>query len=573
VQIASYRDPECQWTLKDMFEKAANPARLFAGVVWQFVPGEDDHCFELSFPPEQVRTKMIHDKRSKGVCWARSKTQKLWRGEEFTLQIDSHMRFEQDWDAKLIRMCRQVQSPKPVITCYPAGYSPPDKKKTGYVFSMAARKFKQDGVLTMEGRAIPTEQAPAHPIPGVFSSACFLFAPSQIITEIPYDPRLYFFGEEITLAVRLWTHGWDLFYPNEPIVYHDWKRTRRRTHFDDHPNWDTLDTLSVKRVRHILGIDKSSDPSVLEELEKYGLGEERTLEEYQRYSGVNFAKRLLGPQAKRGAPYPPFVRNGEHEPPDLRIMTKPPQTHKPRKVFESPGGVVYDDFLPEDLYEKVYHYACVSDYERINTHGRVKKVWRIRDGFPLRSRLDLFYFANEARRPKPKPDWAYPTNTTLDGFAEHLNRLAPKAASYIGKSKQDWDRFSATAWIYPRGTALSLHDDGSGIYSGAFTYFLNPHWDIHWGGLLLFIDQHASRALQDYKTPENVMDYYNGKWIEPLENQFVLDPGLAHCIFPKRNRVVFIHPEAYHLVTKVYDDAGDQCRMSLAGFFHKPKKK
>ena len=572
VQIASYRDPECQWTLKDMFEKAANPNRIFAGVVWQYVPEEDDYCFELTFPPRQVRTKMIHAKHSKGVCWARSKTQKLWSGEEFTLQIDSHMRFEQDWDAKLIRMCKQVQSPKPVLTCYPAGYSPPNKKKTGYVFSMGARKFKRDGVLTMEGRAIPVKQAPATPIPGVFCSACFLFAPSAIITEVPYDPLLYFFGEEITLAVRLWTHGWDIFYPNEPILYHDWKRKRRRTHFDDHHNWDELDSLSVRRVRHLLGIEQSSDAAVVEGIENYGLGDQRSLEEYQRYSGVNFLKRHLSSQAKQGAPYPPFAKNGKHKQ-KFRIMTKALDTHKPHKVFECPGGVVYDDFLPEDLYRKVYHYACATDYERINTRGRVKKVWRIRDGFPLRSLLNLFYFADEARRPKPKPDWVYPSNTALDGFAEHLNQLAPKAAPYIGRAKKDWDRFSATAWIYPRDTALSLHDDGSGIYSGAFTYFLNPHWDIHWGGLLLFIDPRACQALQDYKTPENVVDYYDRKWIEPVENSFIWEPGLAQCIFPKRNRIVFIHPEAYHLVTKVYNDAGDNNRMSLAGFFQKPKKK
>jgi hypothetical protein len=258
---------------------------------------------------------------------------------------------------------------------------------------------------------------------------------------------------------------------------------------------------------------------VLEDIERFGLGQERSLEEYQHYSGINFAQQRIKPYAKQGTPFPPFSRNGTHIEQDLPVTTMSPKVHKPRKVFESPGGVVYDDFLPEDIYQQVYHFACVSDYERINTHGRVKKVWRIRDGFPLRSLLNLYYFADNARCPKPKPDWAYPTNTPLDLFAEHLNQLAPQAAPYIGKAKRDWDRFSATAWIYPRDTALSLHDDGSGIYSGAFTYFLNPHWDIHWGGLLLFIDPHASQALQDY------------------------------------------------------DDAGDNCRMSLAGFFQKPKKK
>src|SRR5262245_9606579 len=134
VQIASYRDPECQWTLEDMFDQAAHPDQIFAGVVWQYVPEEDSHCFTKRFPPDRVRTRMIHAKHSKGACWARSKTQKLWQGEEFTLQIDSHMRFEKDWDLKLMRMCQQSHSAKPVITCYPAGYTPPNHKKSGYVF-------------------------------------------------------------------------------------------------------------------------------------------------------------------------------------------------------------------------------------------------------------------------------------------------------------------------------------------------------------------------------------------------------------------------------------------------------
>ena len=188
VQIASYRDPECQWTLKDMFEKATNPDRVFAGVVWQYVPEEDNGCFVVETRPNQVRTKMVHAQDSKGVCWARSKTQKLWRGEDYTLQIDSHMRFEPDWDQKLIHMCAQTASPKPIITGYPPAYTPPDKLDTGYIFSMGARKFDSHGIFTMVGRPIKVEDAPAAPIPGLFCAAGFLFAPSAVIQEIPYDP-------------------------------------------------------------------------------------------------------------------------------------------------------------------------------------------------------------------------------------------------------------------------------------------------------------------------------------------------------------------------------------------------
>ena len=163
VQVVSYRDPECQWTLRDMFRKATNPDRVFAGVVWQYLPGADDHCFVVQSRPYQVRTRMLEAKYSKGVCWARSKVQRLWQGEPYTLQIDSHMRFEPDWDQKLIHMLGLTGSCKPVITCYPAGYTPPNKLKRGYIFSMGAKGFTKDGIFTMEGRAIRVEDAPALP--------------------------------------------------------------------------------------------------------------------------------------------------------------------------------------------------------------------------------------------------------------------------------------------------------------------------------------------------------------------------------------------------------------------------
>ncbi len=104
VQIASYRDTECQWTVKDLFEKAEHPERVFVGICWQFDPDMDDGCFLVETRPEQQRIVKFHVKDSRGVCWARHEVQKLWRGEEYTLQIDSHMRFVQNWDSRMIAM-------------------------------------------------------------------------------------------------------------------------------------------------------------------------------------------------------------------------------------------------------------------------------------------------------------------------------------------------------------------------------------------------------------------------------------------------------------------------------------
>lgn len=44
VSVAAFRDADCQWTLRDLFVKAAHPGRVFVGVVWQ-IDSEADAGF------------------------------------------------------------------------------------------------------------------------------------------------------------------------------------------------------------------------------------------------------------------------------------------------------------------------------------------------------------------------------------------------------------------------------------------------------------------------------------------------------------------------------------------------
>jgi len=83
--------------------------------------------FEIGTRPEQVRRIDFHAKESRGVCWARNKVQSLWEGEEFTLQIDSHMRFVEGWDNILLGMYAEWPTKKAVLTTYPIPYVPPDQ--------------------------------------------------------------------------------------------------------------------------------------------------------------------------------------------------------------------------------------------------------------------------------------------------------------------------------------------------------------------------------------------------------------------------------------------------------------
>ncbi|NBO17948.1 MAG: hypothetical protein EBV03_01745 [Proteobacteria bacterium] len=303
VQIASYRDPECQHTIKDLFEKAAHPERVFVGICWQFVKAEDSICFEVPYPrPEQVRVLEVDAHQSQGVCWARNQAQKLWQGEEYTLQLDSHMRFEPGWDETLLSMLRETGDDRAVLTCYAPGYTPPDTLDKRWIFGMSAKHFDAHRILLMHGKPgySLAQPLPQKPIPGAFVSAHMIFGPASIIADVPYDPRLYFFGEEITLAVRLWTHGYNLYHPNQLVIYHDWDRGKRPTHFTDHKNWIAQNEKSFARVRHLLGTEVCGDADILAGLQDFGLGTARSLQEYQQFSGVDFAKLTIAPHALEG---------------------------------------------------------------------------------------------------------------------------------------------------------------------------------------------------------------------------------------------------------------------------------
>ena len=129
ISIASYRDPETPATLRDLFAKAAHPERIFAGVLSQAVPGEDDDCMVLpgGIPADNMRGIQAHPRESMGACWARHRILTELRGdEEFVLQIDSHMRFVPGWDDHLLAMWALCNSSRAVLSTYPIPYTPPD---------------------------------------------------------------------------------------------------------------------------------------------------------------------------------------------------------------------------------------------------------------------------------------------------------------------------------------------------------------------------------------------------------------------------------------------------------------
>ncbi len=292
VAIANYRDREVTSTINDLLRQATRPDLIRIGVLSQ-VMADDDNCCAPAHP--QVEEILIDAATSQGVCWARSCLyQKLLGDETFILQIDSHMRFEPGWDKRLFTIWQQCQNPKAIISHYPLGYKPPNHLPNKEITVLKPGKFNASGTLVYQSDTYPYNDRPESPIPSAFFSGNFLFAPASALRDVPYDPKLYFFGEEITMSVRLWTHGWDFYAPNDVLAYHNYaKQTARPRHWDDHATVQQLEARSVDRIQYLLTGREPLNAESLENIERYGLGKQRTLSDYEALTKVDFQQQKI----------------------------------------------------------------------------------------------------------------------------------------------------------------------------------------------------------------------------------------------------------------------------------------
>jgi hypothetical protein len=299
ISIASFRDPDCCNTIRNLIERAARPERLSFGVCNQVIQSLDQDCLLPATIASSITIDEVDALLSRGACWARSRIQQLWRSEDYYFQIDSHMRFVQGWDEILISMLKDCPAEKAVLSTYPLTFTPPDTYGKPELVRLVPKWFDENGILTCYSRKTSVEHAPALPQENFFISAGLLFARSALISEVPYDPHLYHVGEEISLAVRLWTHGWTLYTPNRAVAFHDYgKREDRSKHWKNDDHWRELDARSKERVRQLLGGEVTGSRDEPTDFGPYGLGKARSLAEFEQKAGVCFALRMIGDEIR-----------------------------------------------------------------------------------------------------------------------------------------------------------------------------------------------------------------------------------------------------------------------------------
>jgi glycosyltransferase involved in cell wall biosynthesis len=303
-------------TIKNMLENAKKPKNLRIGICRQYNPDDQFDLLEEYRKDKRFRILDVLYSDSKGVCWARNQVQQLYEGEEYTLQIDSHMRFEKDWDDTLIKMVKQLQKKgfeKPLLTGYVSSFDP-DNDPAGRVqepWRMAFDRFIPEGAVFFLPETIPGWQEMKEPVTARFYSAHFAFTLGQFSEEVQHDPEFYFHGEEISIAVRAYTHGYDLFHPHKVVIWHEYTRKGRTKQWDDDKDWVNKNNLSHQKNRQLFGMDGEE---VTMDFSKYGFGTERTLRDYEIYSGLLFSKRAVQQYTlDKNYPPNPYIFETEEE--------------------------------------------------------------------------------------------------------------------------------------------------------------------------------------------------------------------------------------------------------------------
>ena len=303
IQIASYRDPELLPTIVDCIAKARYKNDLRFGICWQKTAA--DRCLDPLKGDKRFRIEEVPWQNSRGLGWARAKIQQLYADEDYTLQLDSHHRFAQDWDAQLIEACALTGSPKPIISSYAGMYDPVTNRKMGdEPYKMVADRFTDCGTILFRPQVIAGWQELMKPVRARFVSGHFFFTLGRHCRDYSYDPALYFAGDEISLSIRSFTLGYDLFHPHRTIIWHEYTRQGRVKHWDDHTAangsetntvWHEQDAVSKRRLRKLLR-EEAND----EDISAHELGGVRSHRDYERYAGIDFARRRLHPETLLG---------------------------------------------------------------------------------------------------------------------------------------------------------------------------------------------------------------------------------------------------------------------------------
>jgi hypothetical protein len=231
-------------------------------------------------------------------------------------------------------------------------------------------------------------------------------------------------------------------------------------------------------------------------------------------------------------------------------------------TFSNESFMVLDDFLSKEDFKHVWNFMQEETFQHVHSEKWIK-AFQLSDNNPL---WGTVYISDPVEYDQESS--VYPSSKGIDVLIKTMLDNITKLEPYVGKKYEDWDYVFARPYIYPKNTGLSWHTDGRSDMSGAYVYYTHPIWKAQWGSELLMHNSHIGKV----KYPEIAM-YNEEKKILGfhMENQKVsdllMDEGIGYYVLPKPNRMVVLKPGIIHRINRVDENAGENLRSSITGFF------
>lgn len=320
IAIPCYRDEELLPTIESALLNAKNPERIIFGI--GLVHKEDDEKWWeplLSNPNVKIKAQLIAED-TVGLGNQRADANSLYDGEDYYLQIDSHMRFDMHWDDLLIHHYENVKAlgdPKPIITGYPRAYAPdtfpsvrgaypyynPMSKETYYrqrrghnnvpcfrPGRTAANFMKEFGFPRHGDRSFSLFETLAL---AVCVSPAQIFTEGAFVTEVPANRKIRFLEEEQYYSILAFMQGYNFYVPRVTGLMHYYSEAEGQVLIEarPHPLQDFPEAFSYESYVD----ERYGGRGIFDTLMEMS-GTPRSFADYEAFARVDYQnKRLIAP--------------------------------------------------------------------------------------------------------------------------------------------------------------------------------------------------------------------------------------------------------------------------------------
>jgi len=324
VMIASYRDFQCRETVEQIYSRASFPGRIRVGIVDQIVEGHDNHCDQpaqsCDIDPNQALCK-YHDlieavvmdaENAVGPVPARHVGSRMYRGEYYAMQIDAHISFVNNWEMSLIQELEASGNEMAVLSTYLSDVvnsidEEGNSRRPARPIMCNSRWQQGPGGYHVHHSTQPESMPYVHGMPTLHPwwSAGFSFARGHFSVNVPYDLYLpmVFSGEEMEIAMRAWTIGYDLYTPERSVCFHHYaespegieKRKGVPTFWEHAAKYEGAGAKGMRRLLGIIHMNPEVDPKDWDHTDEwiYGIGGVRKPEKLMEIIGMNFVNKTV----------------------------------------------------------------------------------------------------------------------------------------------------------------------------------------------------------------------------------------------------------------------------------------